>query len=158
MIRPIPRSTAAKRTKGARSVKQTRAGPALRQAAMLVESSADAIIGNTPHGAITTWNRAAERMYGYSALEMLGKNIALLLPKDRIGELDDLLGSAGRGGGAQRYEAKRVHKDGGLIDVALTVSPIQELDGTIVGTSTIARNIVGLKRTSVTVAQLAAIV
>src|SRR4029077_16204073 len=152
MIGPIPRSTAAKRTNGARSVKHTRAGPALRQAAMLVESSADAIIGNTSNGAITTWNRAAERLYGYSPLEMLGKNIALLLPKDRIGELDDVLGSAGRGGGAQRYEAKRVHKHGGLIDGASTGSRIQDLDGTIVGTSTIARNIAGLKRTTITVA------
>ena len=82
----------------------------------------------------------------------------MLLPNDHVGELDDVLGSAGRGGGAQRYETKRVHKDGGLIEVALTVSPIQDLDGNIVGTSTIARNLAGRKRTNLTITELAAIV
>ena len=128
-------------------------------AAMLVESSDDAIIGMTPESVITTWNLAAQRLYGYTSAEVVGKNIAFLLPADRFDELEAVLGRVARGAGAQRYETKRIHKDGGVIDVGMTVSPIHDLEGTtIVGTSTIQRDITERKRTDAVAAEFAAIV
>ena len=125
---------------------------------MLIESSDDAIIGKTADGVITTWNRAAQRMYGYASDEVVGKNISFLLPPDRLSELDAVTGRVAKGAGAKRYETKRVHKDGRLIDVAMTVSQIRDEDGTIVGTSTIQRNITERKRTDAVTAEMAAIV
>jgi two-component system, OmpR family, sensor histidine kinase VicK len=127
-------------------------------AAMLVASSDDAIIGKDPDSAITTWNPAAQRLYGYSAEEVVGRNISFLLPPDRINELDAVLGQVARGAGAQHYDTKRVHKNGTLIDIAMTVSPIRDLAGTIIGTSTIERDITQRKKTDSVVAEMAAIV
>jgi PAS domain S-box-containing protein len=126
----------------ARSVRRAADAKALL-AAMLVESSDDAIIGMTSQSVITTWNRAAQRLYGYTSDEVVGKNIVFLLPPDRLDELDAVLGRVAKGAGAQRYETKRITKDGALIDVGMTVSPIHDLeDGdAIVGTSTIQRDI-----------------
>lgn len=134
------------------------ADAALLLAAMLVESSDDAIIGMTRQSVITTWNRAAQRLYGYASNEVVGKNIAFLLPQDRLHELELVLGRVADGAGAQRYETKRVQKDGGLIDVAVTVSPILDPSGAIVGTSTIQRDISERKRTDAVTAEMAAIV
>ena len=127
-------------------------------AALLVESSDDAIIGTTKLSVITTWNRAAQRLYGYAADEVVGMNIAFLLPPDRLNELKEVLGRVAEGAGAQHYETKRVHESGHLIDVAVTVSPIRDLTGNIVGTSTIQRNITERKRTDMVTAEMAAIV
>lgn len=127
-------------------------------AAMLVESSDDAIIGMNRQSEITTWNRAAQRLYGHASDDVVGKNIAFLLPQDRLDELELVLGRVADGAGAQHYETKRVHKDGGLIDVSVTVSPIRDPAGTIVGTSTIQRDITQRKRTDTITAELAAIV
>jgi PAS domain S-box-containing protein len=96
-------------------------------AAMLVASSDDAIIGKDYQSVITSWNPAAQRLYGYSAEEAVGRNIAFLLPRDRLNELEAVLGRVAGGAEAQHYETKRVHKDGSLIDVAMTVSPIRDL-------------------------------
>jgi len=112
----------------------------------------------TRQSVITTWNRAAQRLYGYAADEVVGKNIAFLLPPDRLNELVAVLGRVADGDGAQHYETKRVHENGHLIDVSVTVSPIRDLDGTIVGTSTIQRNISERKRMDSVVAEMAAIV
>ena len=127
---------------------------------MLVESSDDAIIGMTPQSVITTWNRAAQRLYGYTSEEVVGKNIEFLLPPDRLEELDAVLGRVAKGAGAQRYETKRITKDGTIIDVGMTVSPIHDLeDGdVIVGTSTIQRDISERKKTDAILAEMAAIV
>src|ERR1700692_2887780 len=111
-------------------------------AAMLVASSDDAIIEKDHQSVVTSWNPAAQRLYGYAAEEVVGRNISFLLPPDRLDELEAVLGRVAGGAGAQHYETKRVHKDGSLIDVAMTVSPIRDLSGTIVGTSTIQRNII----------------
>jgi two-component system, OmpR family, sensor histidine kinase VicK len=127
-------------------------------AAMLVESSDDAIIGMNRQSEITTWNRAAQRLYGHASEDVVGSNIAFLLPQDRLDELEQVLGRVADGLGAQHYETKRVHKDGGLIDVAVTVSPIQDQAGAIVGTSTIQRDITQRKQNDAITAQLAAIV
>jgi two-component system, OmpR family, sensor histidine kinase VicK len=127
-------------------------------AAMLVASSDDAIIGEDRQSVITTWNPAAERLYGYKAEEVVGRNITFLLPPDHLNELTAVLGRVARGAGAQHYETKRIHKDGRLIDVAMTVSPIRDPAGAIVGTSTIQRDITERKRTDAAVAELAALV
>src|ERR1700730_7065643 len=127
-------------------------------AAMLVASSDDAIIGKDYQSVITTWNPAAQRLYGYSAEEVVGRNISFLLPPDRLNELEAVLGRVAGGADAQHYETKRVHKDGSLIDVAMTVSPIRDLSGAIVGTSTIQRNITQRKKTETVAAEMAAIV
>jgi PAS domain S-box-containing protein len=127
-------------------------------AAMLVASSDDAIIGKDPLSVITTWNPAAERLYGYKAEEVVGRSMAFLLPPDRIDELDAVLGRVAKGAGAQHYDTKRVHKDGHLIEVSMTVSPIRDMDGAIVGTSTIQRDITERKKTETVIAEMAAIV
>src|SRR3984893_7078389 len=127
-------------------------------AAMLVESSDDAIIGMTRESVITTWNRAAQRLFGHASDDVVGTNIAFLMPQDRLNELEAVLGRVADGAGAQHYETKRVKKDGGLIDVAVTVSPILDRDGTIVGTSTIQRDITQRKQTDTVLAEMAAIV
>jgi two-component system sensor histidine kinase VicK len=127
-------------------------------AAMLVASSDDAIIGEDQHSVINTWNPAAERLYGYKAEEVLGRNISFLLPPDHLNELEAVLGRVSRGAGAQHYETKRIHKSGRLIDIAMTVSPIKDPSGAIIGTSTIQRDITERKRTDVVVAELAALV
>ena len=158
MSRPILAAHRLKAPKGAPSGKPTPADMKVQLAAMLVESSDDAIIGKNPDSVITTWNPAAKRLYGYSAEEAVGKNIAFLMPADRLDELDAVLGRVAKGAGAQHFETKRIHKDGGLIDVAMTVSPIRDPKGTIVGTSTIARNITERKRTDTVAAEMAAIV
>ena len=125
---------------------------------MLVESSDDAIIGMNRQSEITTWNRAAQRLYGHASDDVVGKNIAFLLPEDRLDELELVLGRVADGAGAQHYETKRVHQEGRLIDVAVTVSPIRDRAGTIVGTSTIQRDITQRKRTDAITAEMAAIV
>ena len=125
---------------------------------MLVESSDDAIIGMNRQSEITTWNRAAQRLYGHSSDDVVGKNIAFLLPEDRLDELELVLGRVADGAGAQHYETKRVHQEGRVIDVAVTVSPIRDKSGTIVGTSTIQRDITQRKRTDAVTAEMAAIV
>ena len=127
-------------------------------AAMLVASSDDAIIGEDQQSVITTWNPAAQRLYGYSAEEVVGRNIAFLLPPDRINELDAVVGRVAKGAGAQHYETKRVHKDGHLIEVGMTVSPIRDQSGAIVGTSTIQRDITQRKQTDAVIVEMAAIV
>ena len=102
----------------------------LAQLAAIVESSDDAIIGKTLDGIILTWNRAAERLYGYSAEEVKGRPISVLLPPDRPNELMAILERLRRGEGIAHYETVRCTKDGRRIDVSLTVSPIKDAAGT----------------------------
>jgi PAS domain S-box-containing protein len=115
--------------------------------AAIVESSDDAIIGYTlEEGVITSWNRGAERIYGYSSEEVVGKTISILVPPERHDEVPAILQKVRRGEHVNNYETKRATKDGKLLDVSLTVSPIKDSAGTIVGTSTIARDISERKR------------
>src|ERR1700682_1752770 len=130
----------------------------LALAAMLVASSDDAIIGGDTSSLITTWNLAAERLYGYKAEEVVGRNISFLIPPDRLDELEAVLDRVLRGAGAQHYDTSRIHKNGSLIDVAMTVSPIKDPGGSIIGTSTIQRNITERKRTETVMAEMASIV
>lgn len=114
--------------------------------AAIVESSDDAIISKDLNGRITSWNGAAERLFGYTAQEVVGRHISLLAPPGREVEMSNILERIRKGERVHHYEAIRRHKDGRLIDVSLTVSPICYDDGRIVGASKIARDITERKR------------
>jgi PAS domain S-box-containing protein len=109
--------------------------------AAIVESSDDAIIGKDLDGIITDWNKGAERIYGYLADEAIGKSISLLAPPDRADDLAEILRKIKHGEIIEHFETLRLKKDGTLIDVSLTVSPVIDSDGRIVGASGIARDI-----------------
>jgi PAS domain S-box-containing protein len=109
--------------------------------AAIVESSDDAIFSKTLDGTIMTWNKAAEKMYGYRAEEIIGKPISLLQPSDRPSEMQDILEGLKNGQKVDHFETKRVAKDGHLLTVSLTISPIRDVGGRIIGASTIARDI-----------------
>jgi PAS domain S-box-containing protein len=112
----------------------------------IVDSSDDAIVGKDLDGIVTSWNPAAEEMFGFSAAEMVGRSIRRLVPDDRQQEEDEVLARIRRGERVEHYETIRRRKDGSLIPVSLTVSPIRSLDGTVVGASKIARDITDRKR------------
>jgi PAS domain S-box-containing protein len=114
--------------------------------AAIVESSDDAIIGKTLDGIITSWNRGAQQIYGYSVEEIVGKPISVLAPTDRYDEIPSILDKVRRGAPVNHYETVRLNKDGERIDVSLTVSPIIDSSGNVVGASTIARDITERKR------------
>jgi PAS domain S-box-containing protein/excisionase family DNA binding protein len=113
---------------------------ALRLAA-IVESSDDAIIGKTLDGIIVDWNRGAERLYGYSAAEAIGRPISLLIPEDLPDELPVIIERLSRGERIDHYDTERISKDGRRISVSLTISPIRNAAGRLVGASAIARDI-----------------
>jgi len=117
-----------------------------KQLAAIVESSNDAIFAKTIEGVIVTWNPAAESMYGYSAAEVVGKNVFVLAPPDRANEIDEILGKLKRGDTIKLLETVRITKDGRKIDVALAISPVKDASGRIVGASTVARDITDRKR------------
>lgn len=117
-----------------------------RQLSAIVESSDDAIIGKTLEGIITSWNKGAEKMYGYNEAEIIGKSILLLVPADRKGEIPQFLDKIRRGEFIQDFETVRVKKDGKEIPTTITISPILDERGGISGASTIARDITGRKK------------
>lgn len=121
----------------------------LAQAALaaIVENSDDAIIGKTLDGVVTSWNEAATRLFGFTAEEMIGQKITRIFPGDRRPEEERILASVQSGQSIEHYEAQRRRKDGRLIDVAVTTSPIYDRTGKAVGSSTIARDITERKRT-----------
>jgi PAS domain S-box-containing protein len=112
----------------------------------IVESSNDAIISKSLDGTITSWNRAAERMYGYTAEEVIGRNVSLLMPQDHLEDMTQIIDHIRLGERVAHYETQRKARDGRIIDVSLTVSPIRDDAGNIVGASKIARDITGRKR------------
>lgn len=109
--------------------------------AAIVDSSDDAIVSKTLDGIITSWNRAAERLFGYSAAEAVGQHIFLIIPEDRRAEENDVLARLRRGEKIDHFETVRQAKDGRRIPISLTVSPIRDTNGTIVGASKVARDI-----------------
>jgi PAS domain S-box-containing protein len=114
--------------------------PTLRLAA-IVESSDDAIVSKDLNGIITSWNRGAEDLFGYTADEAIGQSITMVIPPDRLAEEDMVLGHIRRGERIEHFETIRRRKDGTLVPISLTVSPIRDAAGVIVGASKIARNI-----------------
>jgi PAS domain S-box-containing protein len=119
---------------------------ATRRMASIVESSDDAIVSKNLNGVITTWNRGAERLFGYTAEEAIGRPITILIPPDRLHEEAMILGRIGRGERVERYETVRRRKDGSLAEVSVTVSPLFGDDGRGIGASKIARDITDRKR------------
>lgn len=118
---------------------------AINLLASIVETSEDAILGKTLEGIITRWNGGAERLYGYSAEEVLGKSVSILIPPDRKDELSAFLARIKAGDAIKNYETVRLRKDGTPREVSVSISPIRDARGRITGASTIAHNITQLK-------------
>ncbi len=115
--------------------------------AAIVESSDDAIVGKTLDAVVTSWNRGAERIFGYTREEMIGQPIARLVPPDRQDDLPTILAAIRRGDRVDHFETERMRKDGRRIHVSVTVSPIKDADGRIIGASKIARDVTERKST-----------
>lgn len=138
----VPAPPIRPRSNQPRGAERRRSDAVAAEMAAIVDSSNDAIIGKTLQGVITSWNRGAEHIYGYTAAEMVGKPMSHLVPADRPDEvmaiIGNMLATASR---TAHFETKRVCKDGRVIDVSLTVSPIRDADGKIVGASSVGRDI-----------------
>jgi PAS domain S-box-containing protein len=117
-----------------------------RRLAAIVDTSADAIASKDLNGVVTSWNQGAERLFGYTARDMIGKPITILIPADRQDEERDILDRIRRGERVEHYETVRVHKDGSLVDISLSVSPLKDARGRIIGASKIARDITERKQ------------
>ena len=128
---------------------RTRAEEARALLATVVESSDDAILAQRIDGTIMSWNRGAERMYGYSAGEAVGMSVSMLVPLDRKGEMEELQAAVARGERVEQYETVRIRKDGAARDVSLTLSPTRDPAGRVTGSSAIARDITERKRMEV---------
>jgi PAS domain S-box-containing protein len=122
-------------------VRRANDAQANRRLAAIVESSNDAVIGETLASVVTSWNLAAERMYGWTAEEMVGNSVSRLVPEDRVDELAQIFEILASGRGVKHLETLRLRKDGTQVAVSLTVSPVRDERGTIVGASSIARDI-----------------
>ncbi|HEV8200237.1 MAG TPA: PAS domain S-box protein [Candidatus Polarisedimenticolia bacterium] len=114
--------------------------------AAIIESSDDAIISKDLSGVIQTWNSGAERVFGYTAAEATGRSVTMLIPEDRQNEEPGILARIQRGERVDHYETIRQHKDGSLLDISLSVSPVMDASGRVVGASKIARDITPRKR------------
>lgn len=126
--------------------------------AAIVDSSDDIIISKNLDGIITSWNNAAQRVFGYSSKEAIGAHITLIIPKDRLPEEDTIISRVRRGERIEHFDTVRQRKDGTLIDISLTISPVRDSSGRIVGASKVAREITDRKRAERSTALLAAIV
>ncbi|MCA1593012.1 MAG: PAS domain S-box protein [Acidobacteria bacterium] len=126
----------------ARDISERKQAEAVRsQLAAIVESSNDAIFGKTLEGVVTSWNKGAERIYGYTAEEIIGQHISIVIPPEHRYQLTEILDKIKAGGKVEQLEAVRVRKDGRRINASLTISSIKDKAGTIIGASTIARDI-----------------
>ncbi|PYQ21263.1 MAG: hypothetical protein DMF79_08595, partial [Acidobacteria bacterium] len=123
-----------------------RAEEAVSRAAAIVDSSQDAIIGKTLDGTIVSWNHGAQRLYGYSAEEAVGRNVSILAPRDRPDETPQILEKLRRGERVEHFETVRARQDGRKVTISLTVSPIHDASGKLAGASAIARDITQRKR------------
>jgi PAS domain S-box-containing protein len=126
-----------------RSLERDRAGQlhAARLLSAIVESSNDAIVGKTLDGIIRSWNTGAERVFGHRAAEAIGRHISLVIPPDRVGEEEEIIAQIRAGERIEHYETERVHRDGRRLLVSLTISPIRDYAGIVVGASKIARDV-----------------
>lgn len=131
---------------------------AMARLASIIESSHDAVISKDLNGVITSWNRGAEELFGYKADEIIGQSVTLLIPEDRINEEPDILARISKGERVEHYETIRRRKDGTLVDVSLTVSPVVDPMGRVIGASKIARDVTGRKFAEAELQKLASIV
>ena len=123
-----------------------RAQEAQGRLAAIVESSEDAIVSKNLDGIIINWNKAAERIFGYAAEEAIGKHITLIVPPDRLDEEANILASLRRGERIDHFETVRKRKDGTLLDISVTISPVKDARGRVIGASKVARDITERKR------------
>lgn len=130
-----------------RSQAETMADQVRQQLAGIVTSSEDAILSFTKDGLVTSWNRGAEALYGYSAAEILGRPVSVLVPSDRLEEFADNLARLNRGEPLGSYQTERLDKDGTRLTVLVSLSPLKDEQGKLVGASVIARDITSEKRT-----------
>jgi PAS domain S-box-containing protein len=114
--------------------------------AAIVDSSEDAIVSKTLEGVITSWNAGAERLFGYTAKEAIGQHISFIIPLDRRHEETSILAQLGRGERIEHFDTIRLRKDGSKLEISLTISPVRDASGNIIGASKIARDIAGRKR------------
>jgi PAS domain S-box-containing protein len=121
-------------------------GPAEALLAAIVAGSDDAIVSKDLDGVVTSWNPAAERLFGYAAGEIVGRHVSLLAAPGREDEMPAILGRVRRGERVERFETVRRRKDGSLVEVSLTVSPVRDREGRVVGASKIARDVTGRER------------
>jgi PAS domain S-box-containing protein len=135
-----------------------RTGELRARLAAIVDSSDDAIVSKTLDGVITSWNRGAERLFGYTAAEAIGQHISLIVPAERKGEAEEVLARLRRGERVDHFETVRQTKDGRRVPISLTVSPIADAQGNMIGASKVARDITERQRNEELVARLAAIV
>jgi len=134
-------------SKVARDITERRKGEiAMRRLAAIVDSSDDVIVSKTLNGIITSWNPAAERLFGWTAAEAIGRHITLIVPEDRRAEEDDVLAHIRQGERVDHFETVRRTKDGRLVDMSITVSPVKDAAGHVVGASKVARDITERRR------------
>ena len=114
--------------------------------ASLVDSCNDAIVGKTLEGTILSWNAGAERLYGYTSSEMIGRSVSILIPAYRPDEQRNILERLGRGEEVEAFETVRIRKDGSAVEVSLRISPIKDTSGRIIGAATVAHDITQRKR------------
>lgn len=126
--------------------------------AAIIASSDDAIISKDLNGNITSWNPAAERIVGYLAEEAIGRHISLIIPHERMSEEDYILGEIKKGNRLEHFEAVRRAEDGSLLQLSVTISPIKDKEGKIIGASKVARDVTELKKAERASAYLAAII
>jgi len=131
-----------------------RAEEDLHRMAAIIESSDDAVVSKTLEGVITSWNPAAERLYGWRASEVVGRSASFLVPPGQPDDVADILERVRRGERVEHYETRRISKDGRLIDVSVAASPVRDARGALVGASTIARDITEKKRAEETIREL----
>ena len=137
---------------------QRQAFEAAQRMASIVKYSDDAIISRGLDDAITSWNPAAERILGYSSEEIIGKSASLLIPEDRAGEIEDIVAKVTAGQHVEHLETTRVRQDGTVVPVSLTVSPIRDENGALIGASTIARDVTEQRQAFEAAQRMAAIV
>jgi len=114
--------------------------------ASIVQTCEDAIIGKTLDGTIVSWNAGAEKLYGYSAIEIIGRSVSVLFPPYRPDECEELMQKVRKGEQVRQFETVRLRKDGQPVEVSLTISPIRDAEGRVIGASTIARDITKRKQ------------
>jgi PAS domain S-box-containing protein len=131
------------RGRGSKSLSRDRAA---QHYAAIIESSDDAILSKDLSGVITSWNRGAQRLFGYAAEEAVGRSVTMIIPTDRHDEEPMILERVRRGERIDHYETVRQRKDGSLVDISITVSPIKGKKGEIIGASKIARDVTQFKR------------
>lgn len=124
----------------------------------IIRFSEDAILSKTLEGIITSWNHGAEKIFGYTPEEAIGKHITMLIPPERIDEEPQIIEKVRRGESIEHYETQRIKKDGTIVYISLTVSPLKDADGRIIGVSKIARDISGRRKADEIQSRLAAII